>query len=122
LTPEARWTAVEQRLGKNLPGNFRTIDKFEDGLATSIKSLDLGAKSYANPSSLTRVVQGYIDKMAAYRGAKWSDIKIQPAEIKGRALDLAIPPDGSEAQRASLQTLIEYGKEHGVIVNIVEMW
>jgi filamentous hemagglutinin len=89
LTPVERWTAVEQRLGKNLPGNFKTIDKFEDGVATSIKSLDLKAKSYESISTLNRTVKGYIDKMAAYKGGTWSDIEIKPTAVKARSLELA---------------------------------
>jgi contact-dependent growth inhibition (CDI) system restriction endonuclease-like protein len=60
--------------------------------------------------------------VVANTGGRSRDIKITPAEIKGRTLDLAIPPDGTEAQRTALQALIEYGKENGVIVKIVGMW
>lgn len=122
LTPEARWTTVEQRLGKNLVVNFKTIDKFASETATSIKSLDLQAKTYLDLSTLRRVVTGYIDKVAAYKGGRWNKITIDPEQIQHRALDLAVPPDGTEEQKSVLQSLVDYGRQHGINVNIVEMW
>ncbi|SCL34140.1 RHS repeat-associated core domain-containing protein [Micromonospora pallida] len=42
LNQFARGLAIEAKLGGNLPKNFPTIDKFANGVATSIKSMDLG--------------------------------------------------------------------------------
>ena len=44
--------------------NFPVIDRFNNGLATSIKSLDLGAKSYQNLTTLPRTVEEYVNKLA----------------------------------------------------------
>ncbi|WP_325095504.1 hypothetical protein, partial [Burkholderia contaminans] len=66
--PFARGVTIEQNLGQNLPPNMPVIDRFENGIATSIKSLDVNATSYQNTSTLTRTVNGYIDKVAAYNG------------------------------------------------------
>jgi filamentous hemagglutinin len=122
LKPEVRWTEVERRLGKNLAGNFKTIDKFENGVATSIKSLDLNAPSYNNFSTLERTVRGYVDKVAAYEGATWNKRRIRSNEVTERALDLAVPPDGSADQFAVLRSLEQYAKQMQVILNIVEVW
>jgi filamentous hemagglutinin len=112
---------VEQQLGKNLPGNFKTIDRFQNGVATSIKSMDIGATTYSNPAAITRVGRGYIDKVVSYRGGTWNKITIEPSQVQRRALDLAVPPGATTAQRNALQGLIEYGHTKGVKVNIVEM-
>lgn len=119
--PGIRGEIIEQRLGKNLPGNFKTIDKFENGVATSIKSMDLGAKTYANPDAITRVGRGYIDKVADYNGGTWAQITIDRSHISRRALDLAVPPGATASQKQALQSLVEYGRGKGVTVNIVEI-
>jgi hypothetical protein len=39
----ARGRLIEKELGANLHPNFPVIDKFRNGVATSIKSIDLNA-------------------------------------------------------------------------------
>ena len=101
LNPFTRGQQIEQALGHNLPGNFPVIDKFENGLATSIKSLDLDAATYQSGSTLTRTLNGYVDKVAGFQGRTWAGVRIRPQDVTGRALDLAIPHSGSAAQQAS---------------------
>lgn len=111
---------VEQALGTNLPSNFPVIDRFVNGVATSIKSLDLGAKTYQSTAALTRTVRGYIDKVAGFSGRTWGGVTVNGADITGRALELAVPAGGgSAAQHAALQSAVQYGKSVGVTVYIV---
>ena len=120
LTPFARGVAIENALGRNLPGNFPVIDRFSKGVATSIKSLDLGAKSYQNVRTLARTVRGYIDDVAAFNGRSWGGATVRGADISGRALELAVPAGGgTAAQGAVLQSAVEYGRSVGVSVGIV---
>jgi filamentous hemagglutinin len=121
LIPLERWRAVEQRLGKNLPDQFPVIDKFVDGIATSIKSLDLKLDSYQKPNAVFNMVRRYIDEVAEFKGAKRAGDAVQLRQIRGRALDLAIPPGATLPQRAQLDQLRFYGAIHGVQVNIVEL-
>ena len=114
-----RGEAIEVALGKNLPGNYPVIDKFENGVATSIKSMDLSSKTYSNPGEIGRIGQGYIDKVADFQGARWDRVNIAPGDITGRALDLAVPPGATEAQQSALQGLMEYGENAGVKVRII---
>ncbi len=69
-----RGLEIEQRLGGNLPDGFPTVDKWSNGTATSIKSVDLKAPTYQDSSSLQRVLNGYVDKVADFRGwlSGWS--------------------------------------------------
>ena len=57
---------IEKQLGQNLPQTFPTIDKFTNGVATSIKSMDLAAKGYADPSKIIQTGKGYIDEVAGF--------------------------------------------------------
>jgi len=119
LGPGLRGEALEKRLGQNLPQNFDVIDKFKGGVGTSIKSMDLGAKTYQNVDSITRVGRGYIDKVAGFSGASRGGVTINASQIRGRALDLAVPPGVTPAQQQALQGLVTYGQQNRVTVNII---
>lgn len=113
--------AIENRLGHNLTQNFPVIDRFVDGVATSIKSLDLGAKTYQNTRTLQTTCERYIDKVAGFNGRNWGRHNITQEDISGRALDLVIPSGGTQGQLNVLEELIEYGQSRGVTVNLLEM-
>jgi filamentous hemagglutinin family protein len=89
----ARGKTIEEGLGMNVGGNFPVIDdfNFDTGVVTSLKSLDLGAATYQNPSILTTKLNGYIDSVANFSGAKWGGINIDASDITGRQLQLAVP-------------------------------
>ena len=90
----ARGLHIERALGGNLPPGFPVIDRFANGIATSIKSIDLTAASYQNASRLTARLSNYVDRVANFAGDELGSTQIAANEIKGRALHLAIP-DGS---------------------------
>jgi filamentous hemagglutinin len=121
LDPFKRGRAIEIALGHNLPPNYPVIDRFSNGIATSIKSIDLTAQSYQDAAVLTRTVRGYIDKVAAFSGRHWGSMKIEKSEIAGRALDLAIPAGSATvSQEKVLQGMVGYGRSLGVDVNVVQ--
>jgi hypothetical protein len=118
LDPLQRGWAIEKLIGRgsllrNLPG-FPTIDKFENGIATSIKSIDLGTKTYQNIGALTSTVQGYIDKLAGFTGDSYGGVTIYNAMIRGRELILAIPRNASAEQMKALQQLAANAVNQGV--------
>ncbi|MCL5264647.1 MAG: hypothetical protein M1343_05560 [Chloroflexi bacterium] len=120
--PLQRGIQIENQLGRNLPQNFPVVDRFENGVVTSIKSIDLTAKSYQNVDTLTRTVKGYVDAMAAYQGQEpaWAGRAITADEITGRAVDLAIPSSGwTQAQMIALQELQKYATSVNVTLNII---
>lgn len=73
MNPFDRGVAIENALGRSqyLAQNFPVIDRWQNGIATSIKSIDLMAKSYQNTATLTQTIQGYINKLANWQGARW---------------------------------------------------
>ena len=119
LNPLQRGVAVENMLGRSpeLTQNFPVIDRFQNGIATSIKSIDLGAASYQNIGTLTSKVTGYINTLANWQGARWGDTAIRASQITGRELLLAIPPGATEAQMAALQQLQQWATTVGVTLN-----
>jgi filamentous hemagglutinin len=122
LNPFARGTTIEQQLGQNLPQNFPVIDIFDNGMATSIKSLNVDANSYQSTATLSRTLSGYIDSVAGYNGTGpngWANVIITPSQITGRSLDLVIPNSGSTAQQQAINQAVQYGLSKGVTVNVI---
>jgi filamentous hemagglutinin len=105
--------------GRNVPFGFPTIDKFLNGITTSIKSIDLDAPSYQKANALFSKIRGNIDSVANFNGAKWGDFEIEAHQIIGRALDVLVPHWGSVVQKTAFKRAIEYGARQGVTVNII---
>ena len=119
LNPLERGQQIEQALGHNLPSNFPVIDRFEGGVATSIKSLDLNVATYQNAATLDRTLSGYVDKVADFQGRTWAGVRIRPQDVSGRALDLVVPRGATGAQQSIINRAVTYGASRGVTVNVV---
>jgi len=111
-----RGQAIHRMLGANLPPNFPGIDRFINGVATSIKTLDLNAATYQNIGALTSKVQGYINALANFQHAQLGQHVIKANQISSRVLELVIPPGATQAQLAALQQLQQYAANLGVTV------
>jgi hypothetical protein len=102
----ARGRYFEEQLGRTLHPNFPTIDKFSDGIATSIKSVDLNAATYQDAARLTSRLNKYVDDVAEFNGSIWANDEVKSSEIDGRALSLAIPKGGMTAvQRKAIEAV-----------------
>jgi hypothetical protein len=126
LDPFRRGVAAENAVGRSpsLSQNFPTIDRFQNGVATSIKSIDLNAASYQDIQALNRTVTGYINQMANYQGqsSAWAGVRIYSSQITARAVELVIPATGgTSAQLAALQQLKQYAQSLNVILNIIPL-
>jgi RHS repeat-associated protein len=117
LAPIARGNAIEQALGANLPRTFPTFDKFINGVATSIKSIDLRAVTYQNPANLERVLTNYVDKVADFTSGAVGRTAIEGSQISGRVLEVAVPQGAtSAAQQAVLSRVTAAAAQRGVQV------
>ncbi|WP_035303428.1 hypothetical protein [Actinokineospora inagensis] len=117
-----RGLEIEARLGGNLPRSFPTIDKFENGVATSIKSVDLSAATYQNTSALTSRLAGYVDKVSGFNGATFDGTVIRSGQVTDRVLQVAIQPGvASPAQRAVLTQLQAYATSKNVRLIVSEV-
>lgn len=106
-----------------LPNGFRTIDRFVEGNAVSLKTLDLTAPTYANAQTgiraLTSRVTGYIDTLADFKGGVRGNVRITEGMIQGRTLSLGVPAGGTPSQAAALQSLVDYAASKGITLQIV---
>lgn len=82
VAPLKRGFVYEKMLGGNLVKNYPVIDKFVNGVATSIKTLDVGAKSYLKGNNVFNKLKDYIDKLSSFKGREWSKIIIEEKDIR----------------------------------------
>ncbi len=116
-----RGEAIEKLLEQNLPRTFPVIDRWENGVAASIKSMNLHTKTYQDPAGILPLGRRYVDKVANFRGAIMRDFDIRAEHITERVLRLAVPPGGTKAQQSALRSLVEYGTQHNVRVEVIRV-
>ncbi|WP_236025495.1 DUF6443 domain-containing protein [Flavobacterium geliluteum] len=115
-----RGRRIETMLGENLGWNFPTIDKIKDGVATSIKSLDLTAGSYQKGNSVYNTLKGYINKLADFTSAEVGGVKVVQGETyTSKVLELAVQTGkGTESQWSQIGDAIKYAQDNNVNVTI----
>ena len=110
-----------EQLGANLPRTFKVIDRWENGVATSIKSIDLNAATYQDGKRLTYRLNDYIGKLASYAGSEMGDIRITSEAITGRELSIAIPKGSMTAvQRDAIEAARIRARSFGIDLKITE--
>jgi hypothetical protein len=98
-----RGNYFNDKLGANLPRTFAGIDRWENGVATSIKSIDLNAATYQDSARLTYRLNDYINKLTTYPGGRMGTMDIAASAIESRVLSIAIPKGSiTPVQRAAI--------------------
>ena len=115
----ARGYAFGRLRGENLPSNFPVIDRFENGIVTSIKTIDLNAPTYQNPARLEGRINAFVNKLRDFEGKKWALSTIRPTDIKERVLDIVIPKEsGTGPQLDAIRRAQIRSWGLGIAVNI----
>lgn len=97
--------------------NVRGIDNFANGVATSIKSLDIFAKSYQNLNSLASTLSGYVQQLANYSGGQIPGRIIQRGDIARKVLEVVLPKGNlTAAQQQVLLRVQQQAARDGVDV------
>ena len=109
-------------LGSNLPKTFPVIDNYENGNATSYKSIDLTAPYYQSRSKITKSIRNDIDELSSFKGSeKVIDGKSYKIDnISGRTLTVVIPGNSPKERKESVLSLEEYAKSKGVRLELKE--
>jgi hypothetical protein len=121
--PFERGRLIEDVLGRDLPQNFKTSDKYDNitGEATSIKSLDLDAKTYQTPSKLRSRLKKYMNEIEDFTqhqvGVVSVGDKLNP--INSRTLELAIPRAADASQLDVINEIIRDGLKKKINVKII---
>lgn len=126
IDPRRRGFVVEAAQGGNLPGSYKTWDKLEhtaDGgqVATSIKSIDPSAPSYAGGNAVENQLRGYVDEIDAATPQNRGGVSIDPDDLDGRVLEIVTPPEGfTAAQLEQVHRAREYADAKGIDVVVKE--
>jgi RHS repeat-associated protein len=124
LGPFARGVEIENMLGKNLPYTFKTIDNFDMGVATSIKSIDLGLKGYKAGEPILSRLSSAVKDLVAYKnstmvsGGVTYEVGGLTTPITQKVLSVAIPPSATAEQVSALAAVAQYADSQGVIMII----
>lgn len=98
--------------------NFPVIDAFFQGTATSIKTLDLGAKTYLKGNAVFRQLSSYIDDLAKFNGRTWGGETVKAGDITKKVLEVGIPRGASKIQIQQINKAVEYAAEKGIQLNV----
>ena len=113
--PLERGDIIDKAMGNNLGHNFPTIDKVENGVVTSVKSRDLGVKTYQNGNKLEKVIVKDINKVSGFIGETFNGKFVNAEEIVGRQLQVVVPNVTlSEAQINAVNNATKHGIDKGV--------
>jgi filamentous hemagglutinin len=121
LGPGPRGLAIETQLGGNLPAGFPVIDVFDNGAATSIKSINLNASTYQNTQALNSRLNGYIDSLANWQGqtTPYSNVLINPGDVTSKTLQIAVPQGSmSAAQQAVFNAAAQRAQSAGINLTV----
>ena len=88
---DERGRYFEDRAGRTLHRNFPVIDKIPDGLATSIKSMDLRAATYQNTTPFAFRLRTYVGEVSEFVSGRVGKDVVAPSDVQGRALELVVP-------------------------------
>jgi large repetitive protein len=106
-TPFVRGRLIEEGILGRLPStlqagvkNFPVIDDFFRGVATSIKSIDVTAKTYQNTSSLIYKIMRDAGKLAAFDGAEYGGYQVAAHEVEKRVLVVVVEEGAVTAEQA----------------------
>ena len=127
LSPFERDVEIEKALG-GWNNNFPVIDKAGDIVngyrtsITSIKSLDLSAKSYQSGNTVYSTIMGYANKLAKFETTSYGGTTIRVNSSTQRILELAIPNSASQIQLEQIKGAVTHAGKIGiqVIIKIFE--
>lgn len=112
---------LASRFGGALPRVFPTIDRFLNGVATSVKSLDLTSRSYQDIGRLSSTIQSFVTKLAEFQGATVGRFAVNADSITSRVLELVVQASKmSPEQAAVIEKLVESAQEQGVTVKLIQ--
>jgi hypothetical protein len=116
-----RGQMLHEQFGDEMfPPNYPDIDKIPDGIATSIKSIDLNARTYQNDMRLTNRVLRCVEDVQDFNGNDWGGKAVEFDDIKGRALQLIVPKGSmTKAQRVVVERVRARALQSEKPVNII---
>jgi len=97
------------------------IDEFtEEGVAISIKSINLNQATYRDAARLASRIDRYVDELADFEGAEMGEWEIDSSNMLRRELKLAVPANrATRTQIAAIKRATARAEEMGIKVIVV---
>ena len=122
--PFERGWEIEKALG-GMMNNFPVIDKFTVGAKgiassiTSIKSIDVTAKTYQKGNNFYNTIKGYVDDLANFSTTTYGGVTVKVNQNTSRILELALPPvQLTKSQADQLDKITKEASKKGVKIVI----
>ncbi|MBP2658492.1 MAG: hypothetical protein H6Q69_1524 [Firmicutes bacterium] len=118
--PIPRGNIIDEAMGNNLGRTFPTVDKLENGVLTSTKSLDVLAPTYQNEASLLGRLKADIDTLSSFAGGRRSGVVVKASDYTSKVLELVLPAaELTAAQLNAINMAKQYASELGIGFRIV---
>ncbi len=123
MTNIKRGQAIRKLQGANLPFNFPTVASFNNGTATSIKSLNIDELYYKDAVSLEKKIASYVKKLEEFSGGSCGDVSINQNEMLNKELVLIIPEtELSEEQQIVVDRCIQRAEARGIDLKVIKAY
>ncbi|WP_314653486.1 hypothetical protein [uncultured Selenomonas sp.] len=114
-----RGDMIDDALGNNLGHSFAKIDKLENGVAVSIKSIKLSDKTYETAKGIYNKLRRDVDVLDDFTIGTRKGIDVTLEDYSSKKLEIAIPDMKITAeQQRGLEMVKEYAKEKGIEITI----
>lgn len=118
--PVTRGTIIDDALGNNLGRTFPTVDKLENGILTSTKSLDVTAQTYQTEAGLFGRVKADIDSLAQFTSGQRNGIQVLQENYNSKVFELALPDATLSAEQMNaINEAKQYAAQLGIGFKIV---
>jgi len=117
--PFKRGDMIDDALGNNLGHNFPIIDKLENGVITSIKSIDLTERSYQTAKGIYNKLRRDVDALDDFTWKQWKGQRVDVKDYSSKKIEIAVQDMKITAeQQRGLEMVKEYAKEKGIEISI----
>ena len=117
--PFKRGDMIDDALGNNLGHNFPIIDKLENGVITSNKSIDLTGPSYQTAKGIYNKLRRDVDALDDFTWKQWKGQRVDVKDYSSKKIEIAVQDMKITAeQQRGLEMVKEYAKEKGIEITI----
>lgn len=118
-----RGQEIRKLQGANLPYNFPVIARFENGTASSIKSLNIDKDYYKDTKNLKIKLVSYINKLDEFEGGSNGKVTVGKYQIIKKELVLVIPETQVLSnQQQILDECSQIAQSKGISLKIIKAY
>ena len=99
MSPVKRGDYFDDLFGNNLGHNFPVVDKLENRVLTSIKSMDLSLKTYQKPNGIFGKILKDASTLKSFTGKSWANTEIFVGQYDKKVLQIILPNMSISAQQ-----------------------